>query len=227
VAESSGRVEHSKRQRNRRGDGGRLRELLIAAAMTLLERAGHESAVTIRAVTREAGVVPQSFYLHFRSLDELLFALYAAGYDRLEAALDAALTSVGETTPSQRMATLCTGYLDFATRNAGLYRVLMGSTGRVHPDWDPARLPGAATYARLLDAVTALRGEPSIDRNGAHVVTSLLWAQLHGLASLMASRPTYPWPNRQELVDQIVATAARGRQDAGSNDHGEATRAQA
>lgn len=207
---ASGAAPRARRQRNRRGEGSLLRDALIAAASTLLDRAGDESAVTIRAVTREAGVAPQSFYLQFRSLGELLFALYAAGYERLEEALDAALASTPDRRPSARLAALCSGYLQFAVANRGLYRVLMGSTGTVHPDWDPEHLPGQSTYARLRDAIAALRGAPVPEDRRLHVATSLLWAQLHGVASLMSARPTYPWPDRHELVAEIVATVGDG-----------------
>ena len=206
TAGAAGRVE---RRRNRRGEGGLLRDALIAAASTLLQRAGHESAVTIRAVTREAGVAPQSFYLHFRSLDELLFALYAAGYERLEASLDTALESAADASATGRLETLCSGYLQFAAANAGLYRVLMSSVGTMHQDWDRQHLPGQSTYARLRGAIAAARIRP-VEDPALHVATSLLWSQLHGIATLTTSRPTYPWPDRNELVAQIV-TAVVGR----------------
>lgn len=206
---TGGEAQRARRQRNRRGEGARLRETLIASASTLLDRTGDESAVTIRAVTREAGVAPQSFYLQFQSLGELLFALYAGGYERLEGALDAALASAPDGRPSGRLAALCSGYLQFAVANPGLYRVLMGSAGTVHPDWDRQHLPGQSTYARLREAIAAVRGTP-VEDGRLHVAASLLWAQLHGVASLMSGRPTYPWPGRDELVAEIVAAIGGG-----------------
>jgi AcrR family transcriptional regulator len=209
VTETTGAAARVERRRNRRGEGGLLRDALIAAASTLLQQAGHESAVTIRAVTREAGVAPQSFYLHFRSLDELLFALYAAGYDRLEDALQTALESAADTSAAGRLSTLCNGYLQFAAANPGLYRVLMSSAGTVHQDWDRQDLPGQSTYARLRGAIAAARTR-QVEDPALHVATSLLWSQLHGIATLTTSRPTYPWPDRDELVAQIVTAVTGG-----------------
>jgi AcrR family transcriptional regulator len=61
------------RRRNRRGEGSKLRDELIGAARELLRSASNESDVSIRAVTRAAGAAPQSFYLQFASIDELLY----------------------------------------------------------------------------------------------------------------------------------------------------------
>jgi AcrR family transcriptional regulator len=33
--------------------------------------------VTVRAIARQAGVAPQSFYPHFATIDELLWDVYA------------------------------------------------------------------------------------------------------------------------------------------------------
>jgi AcrR family transcriptional regulator len=62
----------ARRARNRRGEGARLRNELVTAARQLLMTAERESDLSIRAVTRAAGAAPQSFYLQFGSLDELL-----------------------------------------------------------------------------------------------------------------------------------------------------------
>lgn len=43
----------------------------MAAALALVGRDRHFASLGIREVTREAGVVPTSFYRHFRSMDDL------------------------------------------------------------------------------------------------------------------------------------------------------------
>jgi AcrR family transcriptional regulator len=53
----------------------RTREALLAASLKLMERGAGFTALSLREVTREAGVVPTAFYRHFRSMDELGLAL--------------------------------------------------------------------------------------------------------------------------------------------------------
>jgi hypothetical protein len=51
---------------------------LVEAATRLMATDGREDQVPVRAVARRAGVAPQSFYLHFATIDELLWDVYAS-----------------------------------------------------------------------------------------------------------------------------------------------------
>lgn len=51
------------------------REELIQAALTLLGPNRSISTLSLREVAREAGIAPNSFYRHFRDIDELAIAL--------------------------------------------------------------------------------------------------------------------------------------------------------
>ncbi|MGO1461918.1 MAG: TetR family transcriptional regulator [Marinobacter sp.] len=50
---------------------GETREKLMNAALTLIGKGRHFASLGIREVTRQAGVVPTSFYRHFRNMDDL------------------------------------------------------------------------------------------------------------------------------------------------------------
>lgn len=57
----------------------RTRESLLDAALTLMQQGRGFTSLGLREITREAGVVPTSFYRHFRDLDELGLALVEEG----------------------------------------------------------------------------------------------------------------------------------------------------
>jgi AcrR family transcriptional regulator len=57
----------------------RTRESLMEAALQLMGRGISFTGLSLREVTREAGVVPTSFYRHFRDMDELGLALVEEG----------------------------------------------------------------------------------------------------------------------------------------------------
>src|SRR5471032_1080703 len=65
---------------------GDLRRALIDAASRLLEAEG-PSALSLRAVAREAGVSPTAPYHHFKDKGELLQAVAYEGWDLLDQAL--------------------------------------------------------------------------------------------------------------------------------------------
>lgn len=50
---------------------GETREKLMEAALALVGKGRHFASLGIREVTRQAGVVPTSFYRHFKNMDDL------------------------------------------------------------------------------------------------------------------------------------------------------------
>jgi AcrR family transcriptional regulator len=204
-----------RRARNPRGQGGRLRGELIAAGREQLSRAGAESELTIRSVTRTAGVHPQAFYLHFDSLDQLLYAVYTAEFAELIKVLETAASAALPGPPALRA--LGRAYARFALAQPGRYRLLMSVPGQPHPEWEPERYPGSPALRLLVDALAASRpsqlnravasGTDSVagpERRGPHECAVLLWASLHGLVSLRVSRPAFPWPPIEQQVDSMV-----------------------
>ncbi|HVT36106.1 MAG TPA: HTH-type transcriptional repressor FabR [Nevskiaceae bacterium] len=57
----------------------RTREALLEAALRLMSEGRGLTSLGLREITREAGVVPTSFYRHFRDIDELGLALVEEG----------------------------------------------------------------------------------------------------------------------------------------------------
>lgn len=188
------------RQPNRRGEGGKLRDELVSAASDLLEELDGEEAMSMRAVARRAGVVPQSVYLHFPDKRALMVAVYASRFGDLVEALRAGAARHGS--PSARLRAICHAYCAYAEEHPGHYRVLFGTAGTA--DWEPDEMVGMAAWEVLHDAVAAHAG-------GADpVATSCLWAGLHGMVTLRRDRPSFPWPPREKLIDGLIARAAAG-----------------
>lgn len=186
------------RQRNRRGQGGRLREEILDAAHQVLVASGHEAAVTIRGVARQAGIAAQSCYLHFASRDDLLWALYDREFERLQALLsDAARAGAS---PRERLRACARAYCAYAVDEPGAYALLFQTRGVADHDWG-TRLPGQPT-AELWTTLVAECLDT--DQDPATAATDL-WAILHGAASLRRDLPAFPWPGTTgEAVDRLI-----------------------
>lgn len=199
MAEATGAT----RKRNPRGEGDRLRDELIDAAVQLIDAGAGAQAITIRGVTRVAGTSPQSFYRHFRQLGDFLWAVY----ERLWAAFDEQLQTVptvGQLQPVERLDALCDGYLAFAEARAGAHAFLFTASADAPRGWSPgagARLPGARVFERWRTAVH----HAGIDDTDAAAVTAALWSGLEGAVQLRAAMPAFPWP------EPVQASARRLR----------------
>jgi AcrR family transcriptional regulator len=191
------------RTRNRRGEGTRLRSELIEAARGLLTTATQESDVSIRAVTRAAGAAPQSFYLQFANLDELLQEVYALEFGLQREALAAAVDRAPD--PVAALRALCRAYYDYARQYPGRYRAMTGLRGRAHDARDPSEFPGMPTFALALTTVEAALAEAGRADADPGAATASLWAWLHGVIVLRADRPAFPWPLLDDMLDTVVA----------------------
>src|SRR3954469_6780992 len=62
------------RGRNPRGQGERLREDIVSAALRMLDDLADDQALSLRAVAREVGIAATSVYIHFADRDALVLA---------------------------------------------------------------------------------------------------------------------------------------------------------
>lgn len=174
--------------------------------------AERESDLSIRAVSRIAGTAPQSFYLQFASLNDLLYAVYAVEYGQLRQAMAEAASSAPH--PAARLAAVARAYCDYGQANPVRYRVLASVRGQAHPEW--AALPGMPTFTLITEtAAQALAAEhPDAD---PFVAAAMLWACLHGIITLRADRPAFPWPPLSDMIDSLVRQILTTPPAAGGN----------
>src|SRR5437868_15218318 len=103
---------------NRPYHHGDLRRALIDAARRLLENEG-PTALSLRAVAREAGVSPAAPYHHFKDKGELLGAVAKEGWTMLSTSMLEAI----QLTPGDPMAPTL-AYVTFARSHPALYRIM-------------------------------------------------------------------------------------------------------
>jgi AcrR family transcriptional regulator len=189
-----------RRERNRRGEGERLRAEILAATSRLLESAGSDEGLTLRGVAREVGISPQSMYLHFANLDELVLAVLADCHGLMGRELDAAAEAA--TDPVERILARGREYLAWGAAYPGLYQVMYEGRLQSVPEQDPDVLPpGRAQFYKVRDDVRAAMNAGVVPEGDADSIALELWALVHGLVSLRANKPTMPWPDTGKLVD--------------------------
>lgn len=196
------------RQRNARGEGGQLREAILAAAITLIERAGSCEGVSLRGVAKQAGIAAPSVYAHFANLEELLLAVLERLFDEL-IALRVAAEEAAVGGPWERLRASVFATVRFGLARPGHYRMLFeGQVVSALSD------PKAATFGRPIQArVVALIRDilAASGRAGENVerLSLLLWASVHGVISLQINKPTLDWPEATALVEELMRAVVR------------------
>jgi AcrR family transcriptional regulator len=191
---------------NRRGEGDLLREQLIDAASRLLAAPVVEEPLSLRAVAREVGVVPQSVYLHFADKTQLVRAVIERRFGELARALQAADDSVSKAAGAGRkLRARCLEYCRFGLETPGHYALLFETRATSQLGTGFSGSPGAETFDDFVEAVQRCIDEGATPRGDAFTVTNSLWTGLHGIVSLRLSKPGFPWPPVEELVDRLLA----------------------
>jgi AcrR family transcriptional regulator len=202
------RPRTSARVRNPRGQGERLREALIEAAIELLADLQDVDALSVRAVTARVGVTPTALYLHFADKDELLEAVKTRCFQELRKYTLAAERDAGPE-PRTQLEQHILAYIQFAADLPGYYRVLFHT--RQGPEPETARAPanllelepsdtGILAFGDLVRAVERClppEREPL-------PVALMIWAAEHGYASLRASLGQFLFPDPPVYVNQLL-----------------------
>ena len=182
------------------------RRLIMATARTLAEREGWD-AVTTRRLSTAIEYSQPVLYKHFASMEEIVEAVAAEGFSELAETLGTARRSAGTGDELTRTAR---AYSKFAVDHPALYDAMFSRATQLRfgPD-SSAPLHAAFDELRAVVAPVA-RGRDS------DTLTEVLWAALHGLATLGRSDRLRPG-HHDERVELLVAQFGA----AGSGHHGD------
>lgn len=166
---------------------GDLRRALVDAARRILEAEG-PTALSLRAVAREAGVSPAAPYHHFKDKAELLDAVAQEGWDTLNAQM--AEAKARDSGPHQ-LTSLGITYVCFARDNPALYRVMYdmvrekdGLPEGMHQDQDSA-------YCLVRDTMIEQGADPAAEVD-LELATIAAWCGAHGLAEMAGFKQFQP-----------------------------------
>lgn len=190
------------RERNRRGEGSKLRADILAGATAILEETGSEESVTLRAIARRVGISAPSIYTHFPDRAAIVETIVDGAFAEFNAAIAAAIASARGTLAKLQAG--CAAYLRFAWERPNRYLLLFE---RRHPIHDGmGAVPEMRTEAfdalvRVLQQCVDEGISASEDPVGD---AAAIWAALHGFATLHAGFAGFPWPDTDSMVDRIA-----------------------
>ncbi|MFZ5670839.1 MAG: TetR/AcrR family transcriptional regulator [Pseudomonadota bacterium] len=167
---------------------GDLRRALVEAACRILENEG-PSALSLRAVAREAGVSPAAPYHHFKDKGELLDAVAHVGWDKLGEGMVGARARANDI--STLMTEIGVAYVEFAQQHPALYRVMYDASR------DKEMLPEGmqdnedSAYCMVRDTFRKVAG-PGVEDSDIELATIAAWCAAHGLAEMNGFRQFDP-----------------------------------
>jgi AcrR family transcriptional regulator len=190
------------RQRNRRGEGDRLRADIVRAATDLLAGLGDDDALSLRAVAREAGVTAPSLYLHFADKAELVEAVLGERFGELDATLEAAAAGLDD--PGERLTARAHAFVGFGLAHPGHFKVMYEGRDLAALRQVPWPGNGRGIQDRVESDVAALMTAGRVPAADPAGVALLLWQGLHGVVALRISKTSVAWGAVRDDTDAMV-----------------------
>ena len=203
-------MKSSERKERHRQD---LSTKILAAARELLLSQG-VAGLSMRNLAAKVGYSATAIYSYFADKNAVLRALLDADCEALRRALDSAAT---EPDPLDRLRMIGRGYVEFAFKNPGHYRVLMMT--EVQPgvmDDNPRRGdPAQDAYALLRQATDAAiqAGRFRPEFNDPDQVAQVIWAGIHGIVSLhlnLGREAWFNWRPPEVTARRLIDVTLRG-----------------
>jgi AcrR family transcriptional regulator len=201
----------STRPRNRRGEGARLRDDIVDAAVELLDETGSESAVSLRSVARRVGIAAPSIYRHFPDQPAIMLAVVQRAFGELETYLREAIAAAGDDDPRRRLYACCYAYLHYAQEHPERYRTMFGggwmpSLGDTSVTVQDVETLGDACMQLLTDGLRDCVAAGISQVTNIEADSVALWLGLHGLAHQRAVTVAFPWP--PDIAERVIAALA-------------------
>jgi len=160
----------------------------VDAARRILENEG-PSALSLRAVAREAGVSPAAPYHHFKDKGELLDAVAHVGWDMLGESMTGARARAANL--GALMTEIGVSYVQFSQQHPALYRVMYDCSR------DKDMLPEGmqdnedSAYCMVRDTFRKVAG-PEVKDDDIELATIAAWCAAHGLAEMSSFKQFDP-----------------------------------
>ena len=171
------------------------REHILDEAQRLFLGHGLE-AVTTRQIAHAVGISQPSLYAHFANRDAIAVELCIRAFQQLEqrlGAVDARLTGL------ERVRELCRAYITFGLEQPAAYRVAFHADIAVDDESGMHRglEAGISAFSILRQAYADIIA----DAAQAELAAQTVWAGIHGLVSILLTRPEFPFVDLQQLID--------------------------
>jgi AcrR family transcriptional regulator len=201
---------HARRARSPRGQGEHLRDEILTAAERMLIETNDQSSLSIRAIAAAVGVTPPSIYLHFADRNDLVFAVCERQAEQLEQAMAEAAESVED--PWERIRRRGYAYLRWGLDNPEHYRILMMTRPDQTPDrFIDERLADTAGLVPVAeDVAAAIASAQVVAAEDPLEITKLLWMMIHGMVSLLISKPDFPFGSIDDVYERMFELVHRG-----------------
>jgi AcrR family transcriptional regulator len=180
-----------------------LRGEILKVARQAFARYGYEG-VSMRMLADKIGCSHGNLYLHFRNKEEIFDCLIEQSFEQLATALRELYRKAGSSDCLDLLRKAARAYIDFGLRNPSAYEFAFilrrpGALNKPHQAYEYLR----ALVARCAD-------EKRIRDLDIDTAAQAAWAAVHGVTSLLIFRPSFPWTDKNAVIERVIDDVVGG-----------------
>ncbi|TVQ01666.1 MAG: TetR/AcrR family transcriptional regulator [Balneolaceae bacterium] len=185
-----------------------LREEILEVSKELLIKEGF-SKLSMRRIAERADVSATSIYLYFKNKDDLLLALIEESIENLKASLmEVVDASKGFLMQLEDMAR---AYIEYALNHPQEYEIIYMVRPEEMPKYPKEKFMNIRSgYELLADIIREGHDQEQIDVEDALINAYTLWAQLHGVVSVILNKRLDTRIPQQQFIEQALENIIRG-----------------
>lgn len=191
---------------------GNLKEELLQTALEMIDKEGLDT-ITLRELTQRLGTSRTAVYRHFASKEALILGVIEKGYEHLNL-LFTPIFQDRMHSVADRFEAMGRAYLNFAIEHPNLYRLLFGENFRHEREeiCDYKDENQATGLYALIGLLLEAQEEGIIAPVNPMVQAAMVWASIHGLASLLIDGHLMMSDNIEAIYEYSIGVLLKGLQ---------------
>ncbi|MFT6406925.1 MAG: AcrR family transcriptional regulator [Arenicella sp.] len=183
-------------------------KILNAASKLFLEGGG--AALSVRAISKRAGLSTIGIYSHFKGKQGILDALYIEGFNLVREAMN--VVPDGKASKAQVLES-CLGYLNVGEQHEAHYRLIFGESDAGYQPSEEAIAARDSAFSELVRVAGSYLPDSSSMQERRQIALDV-WAIVHGYVSIshhaaLANDKAVDWKAMAIRVVEIHIDAAR------------------
>lgn len=186
-------------------------KILEAASELFLE--GGIAALSVRAISKKAGLSTIGIYSHFQGKQGILDTLYIEGFEMVEQGMQVLDENMSG---KQAILEATRNYLDIVEKHEAHYRLIFGETDSAYSPGEEARQAGAKAFYKLTKVVSTLL-PTNVTLEQKQEAAMQIWSVTHGYVNLTHHPVTElvdmsNWKDRVLTAVEFMIDAIESRQ---------------
>ena len=207
---SSTPAEGVRSSRKTKGEGHSRRAEILTAAERIFVEHGYEGA-TIRKIADEVGLSSTALYMHFSDKGEILQEICRQAFEQLLSSTRR-ITSQPQARPQDRLRDLLGAYVDFGFGHPNAYRLIYLTRPIEARDGaeSAAQQLGPEIFQSFVSVLEEVQAAGQLRNGDARQAATVIWAGVHGIVSLIITKPYFDWGERTVLPPLMIAALFAG-----------------